>query len=167
MWFLVFLLFSYSAFGHTDLEVIQESSDFVICEFGKCGEPSVKVLDVKRPIRKIVVKKQKSVVEPIETIVYYELGSSTIDEKYIRGIVGIVEIAKRGDFEFLVEGNTDLLGGKKINRNLAKLRAVSVKNMLNGLGVTDKRITVVSNCCIYPPIVNESARRTVIKLIKR
>jgi peptidoglycan-associated lipoprotein len=83
--------------------------------------------------------------DSIHTDIYFEVGRKGLTDEAKSILATQAEILKKDvDLGLLVQGYTDQQGSASYNKKLGLMRAVTVKEHLIGLGVSDQAITVVS-----------------------
>lgn len=77
--------------------------------------------------------------------VYFDYDKDTVKAEYRELIAAHAKyLAAHSNAKVILQGNTDERGTREYNLSLGQRRAVSVKNALNTLGVTDAQIETIS-----------------------
>ena len=113
----------------------------------------------------IVTKKNNK----IEKIIYFDFDHFKLNSENISELNNYISEINKNKYEYLVVGHTDTKGAKEYNYQLSIMRANSVKNLLNKLGIEMNRIKVIgngeNNLAIQTPdeTAHPANRRAVIK----
>ncbi|MGB0455170.1 MAG: OmpA family protein [Bacteriovoracaceae bacterium] len=92
--------------------------------------------------REIIKTIPADVIELDEQVIYFELGSSTLNQKSVLFVEKLAELLleNTGDWELLkIVGHTDIIGDPTSNQRLSERRANRVKDILNKKGVAKER----------------------------